>query len=326
MKHLITVARIAVTAVAIASLSANVASSAQTTINRPIRLIVPYSPGGGTDTLARLLGPVIGDTFGQTVVVDNRPGAGSTIGTQMLASASPDGQTIGMVDSAFLINPGLRKLPYDTLRDFAPIAHVRAAPLVLLVNAALPPKNITELVTYAKARPGKLSFGSAGNGSGIHLAGEQLRIATRIDIVHVPYKGGGPVVTALLGNEITMAFTSLGIARPHVAGGRLRPIATTSPKRASVMPDVPTFTEAGMASVNSVTHNGLIAPAATPADVINRMNAAVMRVLKSRELEKKLPDLSYEAAGGSPQDFAVLIRNEVAKWRKLVAEAGIKVE
>ena len=319
--------RITVAAVAaITALSASTASFAQTTINRPIRLIVPYAPGGGTDTLARLLSPVISEAFSQTVVVDNRPGAGSTIGTQMIASATPDGQTIGMIDSAFLINPGLRKLPYDTLRDFAPIAHVRAAPLVLLVNTSLPPKNIAELIAYAKSRPGKISYGSAGNGSGVHLAGEQLRIATRLDIVHVPYKGGGPVMTALLGNEITMAFSSLGIARPHVAGGRMRPLATTSSKRASVMPDVPTFTEAGMPSVSSVTHNGLVAPAKTPADVINKINAAVVRVLKSRELEKKLPDLSDEAAGGSPQDFAALIRNEVAMWRKLVAEAGIKAE
>jgi tripartite-type tricarboxylate transporter receptor subunit TctC len=317
---------IAVTTVVIASLVATAGAFAQTTINRPIRLIVPYAPGGGTDTLARMLGPYIGDLFGQTVVVDNRSGGGSIIGTQMIALATPDGQTIGMVDSAFLINPGLRKLPYDTLRDFAPIVHVRAAPLVLLVNATLPPKNLNELIAYAKARPGKLSYGSAGSGSGIHLAGEQLRAATKIDVVHVPYKGAGPVMTDLLGNQITMGFASIGIARPFVSSGRLRPLATTGAKRASVMPDVPTFTEAGFASVNSVTHNGLLAPAGTPPDVIRRINAEIVRVLQSRELEQKLPDLNYEAAGGTPQDFATLIRTEVAKWRKLVAEAGIHVD
>jgi tripartite-type tricarboxylate transporter receptor subunit TctC len=307
--------------------AAQCAAMAQTTINRPIRLIVPYAPGGGTDTLARLLGPHIGEVFGQQVVIDNRPGGGSTIGTQMMARATPDGQTIGMVDSAFLINPGLLgKLPYDTLRDFAPVALVRSAPLVLLVNSATPAASVKELIAWAKSNPGKLTFGSAGNGSGIHLAGEQLRAATRLDIVHVPYKGAGPVITELLGGQITMAFTSVGIARPFVTAGRLRPLATTAAKRAPVMPEVPTFTEIGFPGVNSVTHNGLVAPAGVPADYVKRVNAAVVKAIRSREMIAKLPDLDYEAAGGTPEDFAGLIRTEVAKWQKLVKEAGIRVE
>lgn len=302
------------------------AAPAQTKVTRPIRLIVPLAPGGGTDTIARLLAPYISEEFGQQVVIDNRGGGGTTIGTQMIARATPDGHTLGMVDSAFVINPGLlSKLPYDTLKDFAPISLVRAAPLFLLVNSATPVSSFIEFMTYAKARPGKVTFGAA-TGSGIHLAGEQLRAATGFDLTHVPYKGGGPVLAELSGGQITMAFFTGGVARPYVASGRLRPLATTSPKRSPIFPDVVTFTEAGYPSVNSVTINGLVAPAGTPRDYVMRLNALVTRVLRSRELEKRLPDLDSEAGGGMPEDFARFIRTEAAKWHKVIQSAGIKVD
>lgn len=302
------------------------AASAQTKITRPIRLIVPFAAGGGTDTMARLLAPYITEEFGQQVVVDNRSGGGSIIGTHMIARASPDGHTIGMVDSTFVINPGLVKgLPYDTLRDFTPVSLVRAAPLFLLVNTASPVRSLTEFLSYAKARPGNVTYGAA-TGSGIHLAGEQLRAATGVELMHVPYKGGGPVLSELMGGQITFAFFTGGIAKPHVTNGRLRPIATTSPKRSPIFPEVITFAEAGLPSVDSVTINGLIAPAAMPRDYVVRLNALVNRLLASRELEKRLPDLGSEAAGGSPEDFARFVRIEVAKWEKVVRTAGIKVE
>jgi tripartite-type tricarboxylate transporter receptor subunit TctC len=300
---------------------------AQTKITRPVRLIVPYAPGGGTDTTARLIAPYIAQATGQPVVVDNRGGAGSTIGTDLIAKATPDGHTIGMIDSAFVINPGLPgKLPYDTLKDFAPIALVRSAPLVLLVNPAIPAPSLKAFVDYAKTRAGALSYGSAGSGSGIRLAAEQFRLATGLEITHIAYKGGGPMLSELIGGQITMAFMTAGVARPHIASGRLRALAISGPNRSPVLPDVISFGEAGLPSVNAVTINGLIAPAATPRDYVARLNEAVNRVLASRELEKKLPDLQGESGGGSPEDFARFIRSDVAKWQKLIRDANIKAD
>ncbi|MGZ8156620.1 MAG: tripartite tricarboxylate transporter substrate binding protein [Burkholderiales bacterium] len=302
------------------------AAFSQTKLTRPIRLIVPLAPGGGTDIIARLFAPYISEEFGQQVVIDNRGGAGTVIGTQMIARATPDGHTLGMIDSAFIINPALlTKLPYDTLKDFVPISLVRAAPLFLLVNVATPVNSFAEFLAYAKERPGNVTYGAA-TGSGIHLAGEQLRAATGLDLVHVPYKGGGPVLAELSGGQITMAFFTGGTARPYVTSGRLRPIATTSPKRSPIFPEVITFVEAGLPSVDSITINGLIAPAGTPRDLVVRLNALVTRVLKSRELEKRLPDLRAEAGSGTPEDFGRFIRTDVAKWQKVVKAAGIKLD
>ncbi|MGZ8265824.1 MAG: tripartite tricarboxylate transporter substrate binding protein [Burkholderiales bacterium] len=302
------------------------AAFSQTKLTRPIRLIVPLAPGGGTDIIARLFAPYISEEFGQQVVIDNRGGAGTVIGTQMIARATPDGHTLGMIDSAFIINPALlTKLPYDTLKDFVPISLVRAAPLFLLVNVATPVNSFAEFLAYAKERPKNVTYGAA-TGSGIHLAGEQLRAATGLDLVHVPYKGGGPVLAELSGGQITMAFFTGGTARPYVTSGRLRPIATTSPKRSPIFPEVITFVEAGLPSVDSITINGLIAPAGTPRDLVVRLNALVTRVLKSRELEKRLPDLRAEAGSGTPEDFGRFIRTDVAKWQKVVKAAGIKVD
>ncbi|MGZ8210717.1 MAG: tripartite tricarboxylate transporter substrate binding protein [Burkholderiales bacterium] len=302
------------------------AAFSQTKLTRPIRLIVPLAPGGGTDIIARLFAPYISEEFGQQVVIDNRGGAGTVIGTQMIARATPDGHTLGMIDSAFIINPALlTKLPYDTLKDFVPISLVRAAPLFLLVNVATPVNSFADFLAYAKERPGNVTYGAA-TGSGIHLAGEQLRAATGLDLVHVPYKGGGPVLAELSGGQITMAFFTGGTARPYVTSGRLRPIATTSPKRSPIFPEVITFVEAGLPSVDSITINGLIAPAGTPRDLVVRLNALVTRVLKSRELEKRLPDLRAEAGSGTPEDFGRFIRTDVAKWQKVVKAAGIKLD
>ena len=312
---------------AIVSIAAAGDALAQTKITRPVRLIVPYAPGGGTDTTARLLAPTIADAVGQQVVVDNRAGGGSTIGTQTIARATPDGHTIGMIDSAFVINPGLLdKLPYDTLKDFAPIALVRSAPLLLLVPTATPAATLRDFVEHAKARPGTVSYGSAGAGSGIRLAAEQFRAAAGLDITHVAYKGAGPMLSELIGGQINMAFSTAGVARPHVGSGRLRALAITGARRSPVFPDLITFAEAGLPAVNAVTINGLIAPAATPKDYVVRLNEAVNRVLASRELEKKLPDLQGETGGGTPEDFARFIRADVAKWQKLIRAANIKAD
>jgi tripartite-type tricarboxylate transporter receptor subunit TctC len=315
---------LAVGAVALAGVSA---VQAQTQITRPIRFIVPYVPGGGTDTLSRLLGPYLATEFGQQVVIDNRAGGSSIIGTQIIARAAPDGQTVGMIDAAFVVNPSLiGKLPYDTVKDFTPIVLVATAPLVLCVHPAIPAKSVRELVALAKAQPGKLSFGSAGNGTAVHLAGEQLRSAAGIDIQHIPYKGAGQSITEVLGGQITMVFTTQSAGKPHVASGRLRALAITSPKRTQTMPDVMTFAEAGYATVDAATINGIIAPAGTPKDYVSHVNSVVLRALKNTELQAKLHDLGFEIAGDTPEHFAAWIKTELVKWAKVVKDSGAKAE
>ena len=292
---------------------------AQTKHTRPIRLIVPYVPGGGSDTIGRILSPYLTDEFGQQVVIDNRGGANSTIGTHLIARAAPDGHTFGMIDSAFVINPAVQdKLPYDTLKDFSPIALVRAAPLVLLTHPSMPVTNLKEFIAYAKARPGKLTYGSAGTGSGQHMAGAQFHKAAALDIIHVPYKGSGQAMADLLGAQIALMYITQSVANPHIAGGKLRPLAISSAKRSRFNQDVITFAEAGFPSVNAVTINGIVAPAGMPRDVVQRLNALVTRLLKSRELEKKLPDLETEGDPFTPEQFGAWIRAEVEKWQKVL--------
>ena len=299
----------------------------QTQVNRPIRVIVPYVPGGGTDLLARLLGPYIGDEFGQSFVIENRPGGGSTIGTVAVAKAAPDGTTLGMIDLAFVTNPSLvAKLPYDTLTDFAPVAFVATSPLVLLIHPNVPATTVKELVAYAKANPAKLSFGSAGLGTGVHLAGEQFKTQAGLDIVHVPYKGTTQAVGDLVGGQITMLFTTLVSAKSMVDTGRLRALAIASPKRSSVMPTVPTFAESGLPGVDAGTINGLIAPAGTPPDYIQRVNTVVNRALKNPAVLAKLNEQGFAIPGGTPLDFSEWIHTEIPKWAKVVKDAGLKVE
>ncbi len=314
-------------ALCIAASAVSGLAAAQTQITRPIRLIVPYVPGGGTDTLSRLLGPFISEEFGQQVVIDNRAGGSSTIGTQIVARASPDGHTVGMIDAAFVVNPSLLgKLPYDTLKDFTPVVLVATAPLVLVINSSTPVKTARELVALAKAQPGKLSFGSAGNGTAVHLAGEQLRAVAGVDVQHIPYKGAGQSLTELLGGQITMVFATQSGIKAHVATGRLRALAITSPKRTQAMPEVLTFIEAGFPAIDAVTINGIVAPANTPQDYVQRVNAVVNRALKRPEMQAKLVDLGFEVAGGTPEEFAAWIRREIVKWAKIVKESGAKAE
>jgi tripartite-type tricarboxylate transporter receptor subunit TctC len=317
----------AIAAFALVTVAPGAIAAEQTRITRPIRLIVPYVPGGGTDTAARLVQPFIAEEFGQQVVVDNRPGGSSTIGTQMVARAAPDGYTIGMVDAAFVTNPSLfDKLPYDTLKDFTPIALVVSAPMVLLVNPAVPAKSVKELVALAKAQPGALTFGTAGNGTATHIAAEQLRAAAGIDIRHIPYKGSGQSITELLGGQLTMAFTTQSTARAYTQAGRLRALAITSPKRVPRMPEVMTFAEAGFPAVDTVTITGLIAPAGMPKDYVKRLNAAVMRGLSTRDLQDKLAELGYETTNNTPEEYAARIRTEIPKWGKVIKASGARAE
>jgi tripartite-type tricarboxylate transporter receptor subunit TctC len=315
--------------VALAALAISAAPPclSQTQINRPIRLIVPYVPGGGTDILARLIGPYIGEEFGQQVVIENRPGGGSTIGTLAVAKAAPDGLTIGMIDAAFVTNPSLvARLPYDTLRDFVPVVLLATSPLVMVINPALPVKTVKEFVAYVKAHPGQTSFGSAGQGTGVHLAAEQFRTQAGLDMIHIPYKGTGQAITELIGGQTTTLFTIQSAAKPMIDAGRLRALAITSAQRTTVMPDVATFIESGFAGVDAVTINGLMAPAGTPPDYVRRVNAAVNRAIRTRVLQDKALEQGFNLAGGTPEEFAAWLRTEIPKWNKVVKDAGLKME
>ena len=312
---------------AAAGLGCTLAQAQTTQITRPIRLIVPYVPGGLTDTLSRIAGPHISEEFGQQVVIDNRGGGNSTIGTQLMARATPDGHTIGMIDAAFLINPSLlSKVPYDTPKDFTPIGLIAIAPLILVVHPGVAAKSVKELVALAKAQPGKLVFGSAGNGSAVHLAGEQLRSAAAINILHVPYKGTGQAMSDIIGGQLTMMFMVQGTARPHVAGGRLRAMAHTSTKRSRAMPEVMTFIEAGFPTVEAATINGLIGPAGLPKDFVQRVNTVVARAMNTREQQEKLLDFGADVTTNTPEQFAVWIRSEMVKWAKAVKDSGARVD
>ena len=312
---------------AMASCSVCTLVAAQTLITQPIRLIVPYVPGGGTDTLSRLLAPYIGEEFGQQVIIDNRAGGGSTIGTQAVARAAPDGHTIGMIDAAFVSNPSLYgKLPYDTLRDFVHVSLVATAPLVLCVHPGVPATSVRELIALAKSSPGKLTFGSAGNGTGVHIAGEQLRMSAGIDIVHVPYKGAGQQVNDLLGGQTTMGFFIPSIAKAQTSGGRLRALATTGAKRTQVLPHVMSFAEVAYPGVDASTLNGIIAPAGAPADYVRRLNAVIVRSLRRQDIQDKFFELGYEIAGSTPGEFTALLESDISKLSKVIKEAGIKID
>ncbi|OZI45251.1 Bug family tripartite tricarboxylate transporter substrate binding protein [Bordetella genomosp. 4] len=294
----------------------------------PVRLIVPYPPGAATDTLGRMAGQTYTQTLGQSFIVENRGGGGTTIGTRTLATSKPDGYTIGMVDSSFTINPGLLgdRLPYDTQKDFAPISLMATAPFVLVVHPSVPVQDLAGFIRLAKSKPGSLSYGSAGVGSGPHLAGEQLRQEANIDILHVPYRGGGTVFTDLLGGQIQFAFATVPSLRDHILAGRLRALAVTSDQRSTQLPDVPTFTEAGLPGVNLSPLFGLVAPAGVPVAVIDKLSSTVATSIQSGSMHKQLTDMGFNPVGSSPAEFAQRINTEIAKWRELIKRGGITVE
>ena len=300
--------------------------SAQDYPSRPVRVIVPFAPGGGTDILVRILSPRLSASLGQQIVVENRPGASSIIGTGEVVRSAPDGYTILAVDTSFTVNPSLQpKMPYDSLKDLAPVIHLAAAPVILVMHPSVPAQSVKELVALAKAKPGGLAYASGGNGASTHLAGELFKMVAGVDIVHIPYKGTGPAIADVVAGQVQMNFAGISSARPHVESGRLRAIAVTGDKRNPALPDVPTFAESGLA-VDAGTHWGLLAPAATPAAVIRKINAEVDRVLQQPEVKARIAELGFDAAGGSPEAWAALIRSEMAKWAKVVKEARIKLD
>jgi tripartite-type tricarboxylate transporter receptor subunit TctC len=303
------------------------AALAQTYPARAIRLVVPQSPGGSTDQVARPLAKQLGDALGQPVVIDNRAGAGSVIGTDIVAKAAPDGYTLLAVAASFTISPSLYKqLPYDAARDFTPITMVSSFPNILVVNSSLTVSSVAELFKFAKANPGKLNYSSSGIGTGTHLSMELLKHLAGIDLVHVPYKGGAPSVNALLGGEVQVTLATISTALPHVKTGRLRALAVTSGKRVGALPDVPTLQESGLKDYEYSSWIGLLAPAKTPRAVVEKLGAAAARAARTPEMKTVLALEGAEPIGNSPDEFAAQVRTEMERWAKLVAATGIKAD
>jgi len=310
----------------LAALAATV-THAQEYPTHPIRMIVPYPPAGGTDIVARLVSDPLGQALGQPIVIENRGGAAGNVGTDAAAKSTPDGYTILFTLSSHTINPKLYgKLPFDVEKDFAPIGLAASIPQILVANPSLPVNNVKELIAYAKANPGKLNFASVGTGSPGHIAGELFKLKAGVDIVHVPYKGGGPAVTDTLGGQVQLLFVSMPAAWQYVKAGRLKALAVTSDKRSVVAPDVPTMVEAGVPDCVVNSWYGALAPAKTPPAVIAKLSVALTRVLQSTEVKDKLLLQGAEAITSTPQEFDALIRDELSKWDYVIRAANIKPE
>ncbi len=294
---------------------------------KPVRYIVPWPPGGGSDTLARILGKNLAEALGQQVIIDNRPGAAGNIGAEIGARSAPDGYTIiGAYSGTHVINPSIYKnIPFKE-SDFTPIVLAASVPALVALHPSVPAKSIKELVALDKSRPGTLKYGSSGNGALNHLAGELFNLATGAQLVHVPYKGGGPAAIALLGAEIDLIFNDPASLVQHIKAGKLRAIASTGAKRALAMPEVPTVAEAGVPGYEVTSWNGVLAPAGVPADIVRRLNAELNKILAAPDMRPKLIEFGLEPVGGTPEQFGKHIRAEIVKWAPVVKAAGVKVD
>ncbi len=294
--------------------------------DKPVRMVVPFPPGGGTDVVARAIAQKLSEQWRQTVIVDNRPGAASMIGTEILAHSVPDGYTLGFVSMSHTINVSIyEKLPYDPIADFTPIILAATAPNVLVVNPAVGAKTVAELVKIAKARPGKLNFPSSGNGGVSHLSAEMFRYAAGIDITHVPYRGAGPALTSLLANETQLMMATTPVALPQMKAGRLIALAITSRARSPLAPELPTIAESGYAGFEADTWYGMLAPARFPPALTAQVNGAVSKMLSEPDFKERLAHEGAQPAGGTPAQFAAYIKSEIEKWAKIVRMAKVKI-
>ena len=310
------------------ALLANAAAQSQAYPSKPVRLIVPFAPGGTTDVLARLVAQKLTDSLGQQFIIENKPGAGGNIGTELAVKSPADGYTLVMsFDGTMAINPNTyAKMPFDPQKDLVAVANVAQVPLLIVVHPGVAAKSIAEFVALAKASPGRINYSSAGHGSTGHLTGELFRLRAGIEIVHVSYKGGGQAVQDLLGGQIQMLVTALPTVEGHLKGGKLRALAFASSKRVPGAPEVPTFAESGHPGMEVSSWYGILAPAGTPQEIVRRLNAEINRVLLAPEVRERLTALGTEPTGGSPEQFAQVIRVDTARWAKVVSDAGIRIE
>lgn len=295
---------------------------------RPIRMIVPFPPGGGNDILARAVGQRLSPIIGQQIVIDNRGGAGGQIGAELAAKADPDGYTIflGSIGNLTFLPVLQAKLPYDPLRDYAPVSLLATSAFILVVNPAVPAKTLKELIALAKAKPGQLNYGSAGPGSSLHMTAELFKLEAGLDITHVPYKGTSPALIDLLANQVQVMFSTMPSMVPHVKSGKLRALGVSSTTRADAVPDVPTVAESGVPGFNVLNWQGIVVPKKTPDAIVQKLNRALQATLKSPDMISALAAQGLDAAGGTPEQFGALIKSEIDKYGKVAKEAKLKLE
>lgn len=295
---------------------------------RAIRIIVAYPPGGSTDVAARLVAEPLSRALGQPVVIENRPGAGGTIGASLVAKSDADGYTLlfGSAAETSIARVTMKNVPFETLKDFAPVTLVGRVPFLLVTNAALPPTNLRELIAWIRSSPGKVNYSSFGNNTTNHLVGEAFKVAAGVDVAHIPYKGSAPSVADLLGGQVQYTFDTITAVLPHVRGGRLRAIAVATAQRSALVPDVPTLSESGLPGFTGGTWFGLLAPVATPAPVVERLNRELAAILHSDAMRKEFESRGIEPVGDSPQEYAQFIRSETERWTQLAAKIGLKPE
>ena len=294
---------------------------------KPIRIIVPYAPGGSTDVVFRILAPRLTEILGQQAVVENRPGGSSTIGLDIAAKSPPDGYTLGVANITFGANPSLiKKMPFDTEKDLVPVSLTSIVTLVLVVHPSVPARSVKQLIALAKARPGSLNYGSAGNASANHLATERFAHMTGIKMVHIPYKGGGPAVVSVVGGETAILMATIPSSIQHFQTGRLIPLGVSSLKRNAALPDVPSIDEAGVAGFEAIEWNGVLVPTGTPPAVIGRIHQAIAKSLAIPEVRERILALGADPVGNSPEEFGAFIKKEIATWSKVIKEVGITVD
>jgi tripartite-type tricarboxylate transporter receptor subunit TctC len=300
---------------------------AQSFPSKPIRLVIPFAPGGVVDLTARQIGPKLSEAIGQPVLIENRSGAGGTLAADHVAKSAPDGHTLLFAFDSHAVNPHIYKseLRYDTFKDFAPVTFVGSIPLLLATSPAYPAQDMPAFLNLARNKPGSVSYASVGAGSSGHLAAEQLKLLAKVDMLHVPFKGGAPALAALMGEQVQLIVFAAGAGVPLVRGGKIKPLAVSGKQRSSAMPNVPTMAEAGYPQLDSGAWMGLLAPAGTPAAVIGRLNAEVAKVLKDPELIKRLADQAVELSSSTPEQFGALVRSEHDKWGKVIRDAKLDV-
>ena len=317
--------KIQTTTLAVLATLAALPATAQNYPTRAVRLVVPSSPGGGTDITGRIIAQKLSEQLGQQVVVDNRAGAGTIIGNEIVAKAPPDGYTLLMGLSTLAINPSMyAKLPYDAIKDLAPVSLAVLSPNILTVHPSVPAKTVKEFIALAKAKPGTITFGSAGQATSPHLSGELLKVLAKIDIVHVPFKGSGQSVISSLAGEIAANFPSVPTAIPYIKAGKLRGLGVTTAKRSQALPDVPSIAEAGVPGYEATQWFGVLAPAGTPRPIIDRLNQEIVKLLKLPDVRDRLIADGTDPVGNTPEEFAAYIRSETEKWTKVIKAAGIK--
>lgn len=301
-------------------------ATAQNYPTKAVRIIAPFAPGGGTDFIARVAATKLTETLGQTVIVDNRPGAGGTLGAEIGAKSPSDGYTLTLVAGSYSVNPSLFKINFDPVNDITPIIQLSQGPFLVVVHPALPVKNIKDLIALGKQKPGGLIFASSGAGSIIHLATELFNDMAGIKMIHVPYKGTGPALTDTIAGQTQLLFSSIAVAVPQVRNNRLRAIAVTTPKRVDAFPDVPTINESGLKGYETVLWHGLIGPKNLPRPIVDRLNGDLNKILQNKDMQDKLAGDGVTAAGGTPEQFGATIKRDIDTWRKVVQKAGVKAD